>query len=207
VLFNAALAATTAARGALALSTLPLLTMAAGAAFGVEALTRRKSLGVLLATLGVALALVGGLGTAPNGAWRGDLLMVAAACCMALYNIGSRPVIRRSGALPFTVAAMGVGALVLAAIAGASRGFDAVPGFGPAQWLALLYLGVAGGALAFFLWAFALARTTPTRVAVSVTVNPVTASLFGVLLLGEPVGWNLVAGIAAVLAGIVIATG
>jgi drug/metabolite transporter (DMT)-like permease len=206
VLLNASLAATTAARGALALSTLPLLTMAVGAGLGVEALTWRKGAGVLVATAGVALALVGGLGAAPPGAWRGDLLMVAAAFCMALYNVWSRPLIRRTGPIPFTVAAMAVGVVVLSAIAGASGGLDGVPDLGLVQILALLYLGVAGGALSLLLWSFALARTTPTRVAVSVTVNPVTASLVGALLLGEPIGWTLVAGLAAVLAGITIAS-
>jgi drug/metabolite transporter (DMT)-like permease len=206
VLLNASLAATTAARGALALSTLPLLTMAVGAGLGVEALTWRKGAGVLVATAGVALALVGGLGAAPPGAWRGDLLMVAAAFCMALYNVWSRPLIRRTGPIPFTVAAMAVGVVVLSAIAGASGGFEGVPDLSLAQILALLYLGVAGGALSLLLWSFALARTTPTRVAVSVTVNPVTASLVGALLLGEPIGWTLVAGLAAVLAGITIAS-
>src|SRR5215510_529477 len=79
VLFNASLIFTTAARGALALSTLPLLTMVVGAVLGSEAFTARKSIGVTIATLGVALALLSGLSVAPSGAWRGDLLMVAAA--------------------------------------------------------------------------------------------------------------------------------
>ena len=77
ILFNASLIFTTAARGALALSTLPLLTMVVGAAIGSEALTARKSTGVLIAMLGVAVALLSGLSSAPAGAWRGDLLMVA----------------------------------------------------------------------------------------------------------------------------------
>src|SRR4051812_6984991 len=61
ILFNASLIFTTAARGALALSTLPLLTMVVGAALGSEALTVRKSIGVLIAMLGVAIALLSGL--------------------------------------------------------------------------------------------------------------------------------------------------
>ena len=61
ILFNASLIFTTAARGALALSTLPLLTMVVGAALGSEALTMRKSVGVVIATLGVALALLSNL--------------------------------------------------------------------------------------------------------------------------------------------------
>jgi drug/metabolite transporter (DMT)-like permease len=82
------------------LSTLPLLTMLVGAALGSEALTMRKTIGVLVAMSGVALALLSGLATAPDGAWRGDLLMVAAALCMALYSIWSKPLIRRSGRFP-----------------------------------------------------------------------------------------------------------
>src|SRR6201991_2313038 len=113
VLFNASLIFTTAARGALALSTLPLLTMVVGAVLGSEALTTRKSLGVLIAMLGVAIALLSGLAAAPPGAWRGDLLMVGAALCMALYSIWSKPFIARSGPIPFTTLAMGVGAACL----------------------------------------------------------------------------------------------
>jgi drug/metabolite transporter (DMT)-like permease len=206
VLFNASLIFTTAARGALALSTLPLLTMLVGAALGSEALTARKSLGVLIAMGGVALALLSGLSTAPRGAWRGDLLMVAASLCMALYSIWSRPVIRRSGPIPFTAMAMGVGALVLIAISLARGSFAPVAAFGLPQWGAAVYLGAFGAALTFYLWAFALERTTPTRVAISVTVNPITASIVGDLLLHEPLSWNLAAGIVTVFIGIAIAT-
>lgn len=82
ILFNASLARTSAARGALALSTLPLLTMLVGAMLRVERLTAAKTAGVALATAGVAVALLTNLTVAPPGAWRGDLLMVAAALCM-----------------------------------------------------------------------------------------------------------------------------
>jgi drug/metabolite transporter (DMT)-like permease len=206
ILFNASLIFTTAARGALALSTLPLLTMVVGALLGTEALTARKSIGVVTATLGVALALLSGLASAPPGAWRGDLLMVAAALCMALYSIWSKPFIARSGPILFTTVSMGVGALCLVLISHWRGSFAPVAAFEVPHWLAALYLGAFGSALTFYLWAFALERTTPTRVAISVTVNPITASLVGAALLDEPLRWNLVAGIVTVFAGIWIAT-
>ena len=206
ILFNASLIFTTAARGALALSTLPLLTMVVGAALGSEALTLRKSIGVVVATLGVALALLSNLASAPPCAWRGDLLMVAAAICMALYSIWSKPFIARSGPLPFTTMSMGVGAVCLVLISYWRGSFAPVADFEAPQWLAAVYLGAFGAALTFYLWAFALERTTPTRVAISVTVNPITASLVGAMLLDEPLRWNLVAGIVTVFAGIWIAT-
>ncbi|MCC8966012.1 DMT family transporter [Bradyrhizobium sp. Pear76] len=206
ILFNASLIFTTAARGALALSTLPLLTMLVGAALGAEPLTARKTIGVLVTILGVSMALLSGLATAPQGAWRGDLLMVAAALCMALYSIWSKPYIRRSGPIPFTTLAMAAGAAVLIAASLLRGSFAPVADFGAPQWFGAIYLGAFGAALTFYLWAFALERTTPTRVAISVTVNPIAASLVGAALLGEPLSWNLMAGIVTVLAGIWIAT-
>ncbi|MFC7395820.1 DMT family transporter [Chelatococcus sp. GCM10030263] len=207
VLFNLSLVYTTAGRAGLALATLPLLTMVAGAAFGVERLTVRKTIGVLIATGGVGLALLSSLSAAPQGAWRGDLLMVAGALCMALYSVWSRPYIDRSGTLSFAAAGMAIGVVSLGLVLVPRHGFDGLSTLitGP-EALAVLYLGVIGGALVFFLWSFALAHTTPTRVAVSITVNPVIAGLFGALILGEPIGWTLLAGLAAVTLGIAIAT-
>lgn len=206
ILFNASLIFTTAARGSLALSTLPLLTMLVGAALGSEALTVRKTVGVLIAMGGVALALLSGLSSAPAGAWRGDLLMMAAALCMAFYSIWSKPFIRRSRPIPFTAMSMGVGAACLILVSLWRGSFAPVTAFGMPQWGAAVYLGALGAALTFYLWAFALERTTPTRVAISVTVNPITASLVGAWLLDEPLSWNLMAGIVIVFAGIWIAT-
>lgn len=206
MLFNASLIFTTAARASLALSTLPLLTMIVAAALGVERLTPRKTVGVLVAMLGVGFALLSGLGLAPPGAWRGDLLMTAAALCMGLYSIWSKPFIGRSGPIPFTAMAMGAGAACLILVSWLRGGFVPAAAFGAPQWLTVFYLGVFGAALTFFLWAFALKWTTPTRVAISITINPVTASFVGAILLGEPLHWPLACGVATVFAGIWIGT-
>ncbi|QUS40308.1 DMT family transporter [Tardiphaga alba] len=206
ILFNASLIFTTAARGSLALSTLPLLTMVVAACLGVERLTPRKTTGVLIAMTGVALALLSGLTSVPPGAWRGDALMLCAAVCMAFYSVWSRPFIRRSGPLQFTTMGMGVGALCLVCISAIQGSFAPVAHFGLPQWSAMLYLGLFGSALTFFLWSYALSRTTPTRVTISITVNPIAATSVGAVLLGEPIGWPLIAGILAVAIGIWIAT-
>lgn len=206
ILLNASLIFTTAARGALALSTLPLLTMIVGAILGSESLTIRKTIGVLIAMTGVAFALLAGLNTAPAGAWRGDLLMITAALCMAFYSIGSKAVMRRSGVIPFTTMAMGIGAFMLITISWLHGSFSPLRGLGAMHWYAAIYLGAIGSALTFFLWAFALERTTPTRVTISITVNPISAALVGALLLHEALSWNLVVGVIAVFLGIWIAT-
>jgi drug/metabolite transporter (DMT)-like permease len=78
--------------------------------------------------------------------------------------------------------------------------------FGAPQWIAGIYLGVGGGALAFILWVLALERATPTRVANTMTVNPIAAGLLATQLVGEPITPNLIVGLVAVFAGIWIAT-
>jgi len=206
VLYNLAVSYTTAARASLALSTLPLQTMVAGAMLGVERLTVRKSAGVGIAMLGVFAALAFGIAAAPPGAWRGELIMGGAVLCMALYNVWSRPFIQRSSALGFLTVGMGAGAAALALIGSATGRVLALATFGPSQWIAGLYLGLGGGALAFILWILALQRATPTRVASTMTVNPIAASLLATQLVGEPITSNLVIGLVAVFAGIWIAT-
>jgi len=206
ILYNIAVSYTTAARASLALSTLPLQTMVVGALLGIEPLTARKSAGVGIAILGVFAALASGLAAAPPGAWRGELIMTAAVLCMAFYNVWSRPFIRRSSALGFLTVGMGAGAAALIAVAALTGRLAVLGNFGAAQWTAGIYLGVGGGALAFILWVLALERTTPTRVAATMTINPLAAGLLAAQLVGEPITLNLVIGLVAVFAGIWIAT-
>lgn len=206
VLYNVALGFTTVARGTLALSTLPLMTMIAGRVLGIEPLGVRKTAGVGVAMLGVAVALSAGLQDAPEEAWRGDLIMVAATLCMALYNVVSRPFIQRSSALGFLIAGMAVGGGALAIISLLAGGMVAVAGFGVREGLAAVYLAAGGGALAFFLWVHALQHASPTRVANTMTVNPAVAALLAAVLLQEPITSALVVGLIAVLAGVWLAT-
>lgn len=206
VLFNASLIYTTAARGSLALSTLPLLTMLVAAILRVEQLTRAKTAGVVIATTGVAVALFTGLGSAPSTAWRGDGLMVAASLCMAFYSVWSRALARQYGAVTFTAMAMTCGALVLVGLAWMRGGFAATQSFGPVQWSVMGFLGVFGGACTFLLWSYALQRTTPTRVAISVTVNPIVSGIFGAYALDEPITANLILGLLLVAMGIWVAS-
>ncbi len=206
ILYNIAVSLTTATRASLALSTLPLWTMLAGAVLRIEPLTARKSLGVGIAILGVAGALATNLGDAPAGAWRGELIMTGAVLCMAFYNVFSRPFIARSSALGFLCVGMGCGAAALIAGGLATGRLTVLANFGAPQWIAAIYLGVAGGALAFILWVMALQRASPTRVANTMTVNPIAAGLLATQLVGEPITLNLIGGLVAVFIGIWIAT-
>jgi drug/metabolite transporter (DMT)-like permease len=125
---------------------------------------------------------------------------------MAFYNVWSRPFIQRSSALGFLSVGMGAGAAALVLFGIATGSVRVLAQFGAAQWIAGIYLGIGGGALAFILWVLALQRASPTRVASTMTVNPLAAGLLATQLVGEKITPSLIGGLAAVFAGIWIAT-
>lgn len=205
VFYNLSLIYTTTARATLALATLPFLTMIAGALLRVEKLTMRKTVGVFIAMLGVGFALGADNEQVPEGAWRGELLMLGTALLMSFYNVLSRPFIERSDALGFLTVGMGGGALFLVAAGLFSGAVAEVAAFGPREWIAGLYLGAGPGALAFVLWVLALQYASPTRVAVTMTANPLAAALLASVLLDEPITIGFLSGLSAVFIGICIA--
>ena len=68
-----------------------------------------------------------------------------------------------------------------------------------------MFLGVIAGSLGYFLWIWALQRSTPTRSSVFVVLNPMTATLLGALLLSEAITPAFLLGLAGVVTGIMIA--
>lgn len=206
VAYARALTLTTAARGSLGIATLPVLTMLVAAALGKERLTLRKTLGVLAALSGVAIAMASDLGNAPTGAWKGDTIMIAAMLSMSLYTIYSRPLMARSSALGYACAGMAAGAALNATVVSSSNGWTVLHALGTSQWAALVFLGVVPGSIGFFLWVYAVQRTTPTRAAATITVSPISAGALAALLVAEPFSPGLMVGAIAVAAGIWIAS-
>jgi drug/metabolite transporter (DMT)-like permease len=146
------------------------------------------------------------LGGAASSAWKGDLIMIAAAALQAICNILSRSFIRRMGALSFTAFGLSVGAVALVAVSAASGVFQALPPLGSAAWAVIVYLGTFGCALTWIVWSVGIRLASPSSVALTVTANALTASFLGAFLLAEPIGHEFVVGLVAVSLGIAVAT-
>jgi drug/metabolite transporter (DMT)-like permease len=202
--FNAGLELIPASRGALWIATMPVLTFVFGAILRVESFTRFKALGTVLTMVGIAVALGDPRPVAEESNWRGDLLLLATACCGATYFVLSRPFLKRLPALSVTLISMIAGTIFLGCISAISGTFG-LPDLNDAGWLAVAFLGTFSGALGFGLWIWALQRSTPTRTAVFAALNPISATLLGALLLGEPLTARFLLGFVCVLTGIVAA--
>ncbi|MBM3645742.1 MAG: DMT family transporter [Alphaproteobacteria bacterium] len=196
-----------AARATLIFATFPLLTLAIAASFGLERLTAAKLGGVALTLAGVTLAmgdkLTDGIPDGPLGWWP-ELSVFASALTGAICSVLYRPYVRHYPALQVGAFAMVAAVAALAASAGAEGFFAEVPSFRVSVWFAILVAGLSSG-LGYFLWLWALARASPTRVTVFVGTGPLAAALLGWWFLGEPLSPLFGAAILCLGAGLWLA--
>ncbi len=204
---SAAMEYTTASSGAVVLACTPAVTLLLGRLTGREEWSVRKAFGAVFAILGVATA-IGGIGFDPHAlAWRGNLLMIMATLMGAIYAIFSKPYLEKYSPLRVTAAAMAAGALGLLCFWSVFEVSESLPRFDSIRWLSVLYIGIAGGALSFFLYAWALDRTAPTVTMIFLPLNPIAALVAGWLFLEEPVTPDLLLGLALVIIGILLVVG
>ena len=205
--FGAGMVYIPASRGAVIFGAMPLAAMVVAAALRLEVLAGLKTLGAALAFGGVALALGdrAALGAGAGDAWIGELLTGAATLLLAANFVLFAPYLRKYPALTVAAWSIPAGAVFLIPFAAWEGGFAAIPDLSPARWWAVGFLGVFAGSLGYFLWIWALQRSTPTRSAVFIALNPMTATLLGALLLSETITATFLLGLAGVVAGILVA--
>ena len=130
--------------------------------------------------------------------------MLVTALCGAAYGVLAQRAFARYGALTVTTYAMMLGTLFLLPAALAEGVVGALPRLDLQTVALLVFLGVFGGALGFFLWTFALTRLTPTQVAVYINLNPLVATVLAAALLAERPTIIFIAGFGAVLLGVLL---
>ena len=204
-LFTASIQYVTAARAALVLATMPVMTLALAAMLGRERLTAAKALGSILAFGGVVVALGDRELSAGADVWKGDLLMFGAALVASVYNVLTGLYTRHLPAVTMSALQLPAGAAALFVALLLTGDVSELGAFDARGWTAVAFIATVGGAASFYTWIWALERISPSRVAVTVTLNPVTAALLGAVVLGEPMTTRLLIGLVGVVAGIALA--
>lgn len=204
--FNASLQQIPAARGAVGLATIPIQTLIVSAAFGREKPTPNKITGVLLAFSGIVVA----FGSAAfvrgsTGYVIGDGLMLLGVLCAATYSVFSRATLMRYGPIFVTALAMAFAVVALLPYVGLEQGLLRLFSF--KACVAVLFLGTVAGTVQFSLFMWALRWLPPTTTVLYLTLNPIIAMALGVVLLGEPLTLELIAGMILILVGIIVGSG
>jgi drug/metabolite transporter (DMT)-like permease len=135
----------------------------------------------------------------------GDLLIFLSTINWAIYSVLGHKTIRELGPRRATSGAMLFGALMLAPVFVARRGWLELPRLTATGWGALLFLAVCCSALGYLFWYGALERIEVSRVAALLYAEPLVTFVAAALLLGERVSAVVVMGGVLVLASVLIA--
>lgn len=140
------------------------------------------------------------------GAWRGDLLILGCVMSWVIYSVFARRLVREIGPLHTVTYSVLAGTLMLfsAAIVQGDLSFSAVVQLRQSQWLSLIYLGVFGSALAYIWYYDGIQKIGVTRSGAFIALNPLSAVVLGMLILGERLSLPMVLGGLLAISGIVL---
>ncbi len=178
----------------------PILMALAATTFFGEKLKRWGWVGIVICFVGVSIiSLSSGDGFRLEPA---ALLVLAAAVFQASYSVGQKPMLKKYGARRFVTYAIWAGAAFLLVF---------LPGLvsemqtaSLSATLAVVYMGVFPGALAYLTWSMVLSRVPASIAGTFLYTVPVFAVVIAWLWLGEVPGALALLGGALVVTGVIV---
>lgn len=183
-----------------AICSAPLMIAALAALFLGEPLSARVGFALVLGVGGTAL-LVAAPGEPSPGSAAGIALALGAGGAYAAYAVTARALVRRTSALGITALSFAAAALLSTPVGLWTT--DPVGQVGRG-WPWLLYLGGVATAGAYALYARGLTRVPASVAGVVTLMEPLTATLLGVLAFGERLGPAGLTGAALLLGAIAL---
>lgn len=195
----------TAGGAALLVASSPLWTAAVAHVSGIERLSGRGWIGVLVSLAGVVLVVLGRPEREVGGDLLGIALLLGGSVAWGAFTALSRPVMDR-GATPVGFAFWGI--LIALPFLGALAGptWSATPwtALDALDWLALLFSGGLSIGLANWVWSASVRGIGPARTAAYANLVPFVGVAAGALLLKESVRPLQLAGGVLIIVGLVV---
>ena len=203
---------TGAAEGALLTTMTPAFVLVFGVVLEGQRVRAAAWAGVAVAMAGVAVLAARNAAFAGSGsvtvaglpaALVGDALLVASAGTWALFSSVGRPLVEAVGAFRAILQASLVAVALLLPLAPLELAGRPLPAVDLPAVAAVLYLGIGSTALAWSLWYRGYARTPATVSAAAFFAQPIVGATLGVVLLGEELGLQFLAGAMLITGGVV----
>ncbi|HVE98338.1 MAG TPA: DMT family transporter [Mycobacteriales bacterium] len=189
-------------------ATTPLMTMLiALAVLSEERATRERVAGLLLGFVGVVVVLGPWRGADDDNQVSGQLAALAASASYGVALNYARRFLSTTGISPVVLSScqLSIGVVVLA-LAAPLAGWQPVTLTSRVVG-AMLALGVLGTGVAFVIYHGLIRDVGATTASMVTFLIPVVAVALGVVVLDEPLGWNLFVGGAVVIFGVALAEG
>jgi len=165
-----------------------------------EKLTKIKVLAMLCSFLGIVLLSAGNSGSKSGGAVLGMLSCIGAAACYGLFSVLNKKanydqqISMMIGWFLVAIASLGFGLFTEQWIM-----------LQPAQWLGMLWLGIATNALAYLFWALSLQGIENTaKIANLAYLTPFLSLVVSFVLLGETISFRALAALVFIVGGVLL---
>jgi len=196
----------TSAMTAVLYSLIPLMTLVIAVAISLEQFTGRKLIGLILASVGTAVA-VGFDGDSPGTTSAVAAVLVACALLAAGAVYAKRYLTPSVPALAMATIQLGIAFLVSTPLALVADGLPQWDRLTPSVVAASLTLGAIGTGLAFLLYYLLIERVGATNATMITYITPVIGIIAGGVFLDEPIEATLLVGGAGIILGIWVAQG
>jgi drug/metabolite transporter (DMT)-like permease len=187
------------------IGTMPLFVLVITYAIGTERPRLEKIAGLVVGFVGAVVLLGPDLRDVTDSNTLAELAVIGASLCYAASTVVARQY-ARGAPLALAGGQMVIGALVALPLALAVDGSPDI--HVPAKaLLSLLALGTLSSGLAYIIFFMLVQRMAATQVSVVTYLIPIVAALLGWLVLDETIGFNLLVGLALILAGVMMVNG
>lgn len=168
-----------------------------------DRITKRKVFGILVGLVGIALIYSGQLSFRGAMAAWGVTAVLASAAIAALVNTITKRCGTQMDPLTLTGGQVIVASILLSLAASTEGNPLAMQWTAQAIW-SLIYLAVAGTALAFFLHYWLLQRIPVTRVQLQLFLSTILAVALGIVVFSETLTWQTALGMSTTILGVVV---
>jgi drug/metabolite transporter (DMT)-like permease len=206
LLFIGGLSMTKASNTSLLAVTIPIFAIAVGAIVGTEKLRVVKVAGILLAAAGVIFLIDPRNASFSSQTTIGDFLIILNSLSYGIYVAVSKDIITRNGAFRSIMWIFIFASIVCVPLGAFSLAQVDVARVDPVVWWLVGYAAIIATVVPYLLNAWALARVSPSTVAVFVYLQPVIGFIMAVIFLGELIDFRFGAAAILVFTGVFMVT-
>ena len=203
-LFVGGLARTSVANGALLVSSTPIVITILSTIAGHDRPGVLHWAGTLLSLAGIYIV-VGHGAQVSAASMRGDLMLMGAVVCWAIYTMGARPLMERHSPVGVTALSMLIGTTVYVPIAAPNLARVPWASVGTLTWVKLVYSSIFAICVSYTIWYAAVREIGSARTSIYSNLLPIVAMITAWVWLHEPIGAAKLLGASAVLAGVALA--
>lgn len=206
LLFIGGLSLTKAANTSLLAVTIPIFTLIVSAVIGSERLRVGKVIGILLAAAGIVFLINPSAASFSSETTVGDLMIIVNSLSYGIYVATSKDVVTRNGAFRSMMWVFVFASIVCVPLGLFSLSTIDVGAIGSTTWLLVLYIAIGATAAPYLLNAWALARVSPSTVAVFVYLQPLIGFVLAVIFLAENLDFRFIIAALLVFSGVFLTT-